>query len=154
MTVETAAPQFVAAARGWATRRDIADKIPLLLGEAWDFVRKSGLKTTGHNIVIYHPEPGGSFEKEGCAIEAGPGIAKKFSGKGKIVCAKTPGGAVVTTRHTGPYYLIPQAHDAIFKWCGAHKRKPKGICWEVYGHWTEDESKLVTDVYYLLDGKP
>jgi effector-binding domain-containing protein len=54
--------------------------------------------------------------------------------------------------HIGSYSRLGAAHDAIVKYCEANGRKMTGVNWEVYGHWTDDESKLRTDVYYLLEG--
>jgi hypothetical protein len=36
-------------------------------------------------------------------------------------------------------------------WCRTHGRRVAGPSWEIYGHWTEDESRLRTDVYHLLE---
>jgi hypothetical protein len=51
----------------------------------------------------------------------------------------------------GDYSRLGQAHSAIIDWCRSHGRTPNGTRWEIYGHWTDDVSKLRTDVYYLLE---
>ena len=28
-----------------------------------------------------------------------------------------------------------------------------GLSWEVYGHWNDDSTQLVTDVYYMLENR-
>jgi len=38
----------------------------------------------------------------------------------------------------------------VIEWCRSQGHRLSGTRWEVYGHWTDDPSKLRTDVYYLL----
>ena len=42
------------------------------------------------------------------------------------------------------------AHDAVHAWRRANGRRIGAMSWEVYGDWTEDESKLETEIFYLL----
>jgi hypothetical protein len=55
-------------------------------------------------------------------------------------------GEVATTTHWGSYARLPAASAAIAAWCSAHGWRRTGTLWEVYGHWTDDESPLRTDV--------
>jgi effector-binding domain-containing protein len=58
--------------------------------------------------------------------------------------------SIATTAHWGSYARLGAAHRAVIEWCRVHGHRLAGSRWEVYGHWTEDEAKLRTDVYYLL----
>jgi effector-binding domain-containing protein len=64
--------------------------------------------------------------------------------------ASTPGGAVATTVHIGPYNQMKSAHVAIHEWVRENGRHIAGPSWEVYGDWSDDPAKLRTDIYYLL----
>lgn len=150
ISVTEVKPHLIAAAKGWAKMSDVSQQIHVTMDIVWKFVKENGIENDGQNVVIYRMEPGASFENEGCAIFCGPGIKKPFEPKGGVAPDETPGGTVATTRHVGPYSEIHFAHDAIHKWSGANKRLLKGACWEVYGHWNEHESKLVTDIFYQL----
>ncbi|HWP04662.1 MAG TPA: hypothetical protein VNN72_02920 [Polyangiaceae bacterium] len=38
----------------------------------------------------------------------------------------------------------------VHAWCKAQGRVIAALSWELYGDWTDDESKLETTVFYLL----
>jgi effector-binding domain-containing protein len=83
-------------------------------------------------------------------IECGVEVDQPFAGNERVVCSSTPAGIVATTVHLGPYDRLGEANAAIHQWCAEHGRTLAGPSWEVYGHWTDDVSKLRTDVFYLL----
>jgi effector-binding domain-containing protein len=106
-----------------------------VLTRAWDFVRKSGIKTDGQNVAIYR----------GGVIEAGPRVFEKFEG-----CVATPSGLAAMTVHMGLYEHLDRPHAAIREWCKANGRELEGTNWEIYGHHEDDPAKRRTDVFYLL----
>lgn len=65
-------------------------------------------------------------------------------------CVETPAGEAATAKHIGPYHQLRAAHEAIHAWRSAQDRRFAGKSWEVYGDWNADETKLETDVFYLL----
>jgi effector-binding domain-containing protein len=135
-------PQLLAVARGTAYRADLVKTMLGLMSTSWEYIRASGIKA-GHNVAVYSgPEP--------LKIEAGAEVFEPFEGDGKVVCSATPGGWAATATHIGPYHLMSGAYSAIHQWSRENGRTLIGPSWEVYGHWTEDESKLRTDIYYLL----
>jgi hypothetical protein len=58
--------------------------------------------------------------------------------------------AAVSTVHWGSYAGLRAANAAIHHWCQANGRLIAGPSWDVYGDWSDDRSKVRTDVYYLL----
>ena len=72
-----------------------------------------------------------------------------------MISVQNPAGPVATTTHYGPYGGLHEAHAAIRSWCARHGHALAGPQWEIYGHWTNewnhDPSKIVTEVFYLLD---
>jgi effector-binding domain-containing protein len=112
-----------------------------LIGQVWDFIKRTGVKSDGINVAVYYKD----------RIEAGARVLTPFEGDGRVYCSSTPAGLAATVAHIGPYNRMGEAHSAIVKYCAATGRKLTGVNWEVYGHWTDDESKLRTDVYYLLE---
>ena len=143
--LETVQPRMLAAARGrCATMADIPAKIHELLDQVWPYVKQHQIKTTGINVVLYRPEP------DGLQMEAGVWVTEPFPESAPIIQTSTPGGPAATTTHMGPYSGIPNAHDAIVKWCSANHRERAGPTWEVYGHWSDDPAKLRTDIFHLL----
>jgi effector-binding domain-containing protein len=54
------------------------------------------------------------------------------------------------TTHIGSYSNLAGAHQAINSWCAAAGRTIGSCSWEIYGDWSDDETKLETQVVYLL----
>jgi len=135
------APHPVAVARGPLVGGKIPEVMLGLIRQSWEFIKRSGVQSDGINVAIYK-----GF------IEAGARVLTPFEGDGRVYCSSTPAGLAATVAHIGSYSRLGAAHDAIVKYCEANGRKMTGVNWEVYGHWTDDESKLRTDVYYLLEG--
>ena len=140
VTILQVAPQWIAAARGRASKNEISQVMLGLLGKGWDFVKQSGIKNDGQNVAIYRGDA------DGVMIAAGPRVFEKFEGD----CVATPSGLAATTIHMGPYELLGNAHAAIREWCKANGHELEGTNWEIYGHHEEDPARRRTDVFYLL----
>lgn len=136
VTILKVEPQWIAAARGPWKEGQVSATMLALLSQAWDFVRKSGIKNDGQNVAIY---------RNGM-IEAGPRLLEKIEGE----CVATPSGLAAMTIHMGPYQLLGNAHAAIREWCATNGHVLEGTNWEVYGHHEEDPARRRTDVFYLL----
>lgn len=135
VTILKVEPQWIAAARGPLVKGQVPATMLALLGQAWDFVKKSGIKTDGHNVAIYRRD----------MIEAGARLLEKYDG-----AVETPSGLAAMTIHMGPYQMLGNAHAAIREWCAANGHVLEGTNWEVYGHHEEDPARRRTDVFYLL----
>lgn len=144
--------QTFAAVRGQANARTIGDRIIALLSEVWDFLKDTGIRQTGHNVVLYSDEASKALlrTEDEVSIEVGVQVATPFESQGRVVCSATPGGIVTTVVHLGPYQQLPEAHTAVQEWCAEHGYAFAGPNWEVYGHWIENSDELRTDVFYLL----
>lgn len=101
---------------------------------------------------LYWGDPDKALFKDGgeMNVEIGARMLAPFTDHGQIVCSATPAGTVAATLHVGPYTLLGGAHDAVRRYCIQNHRPIAGPYWEVYGHWTDDPSKLETEVVYLL----
>jgi len=135
VTVQHVHPQWIAAARGPLPDRNVGAAMLASLGQAWDRVKRDGIKNDGQNVAIYR----------GRMIEAGPRVIAP--GDGSVA---TPGGLAATVVHMGPYERLGEAHRAIVDWSGANGHQLEGTNWEIYGHHEEDPAKRRTDVFYLL----
>jgi effector-binding domain-containing protein len=60
--------------------------------------------------------------------------------------ATTPSGLVATMVYFGPYDRMKPAHEAIHRWARENDYRLAGPSWEVYGHWSDDPTKLRTDM--------
>jgi effector-binding domain-containing protein len=139
------AEQLLAASRQRTTLKRVSQDIRRLLDAPWALIRKRpDLRRDGHNVAVYWSTAG-----EG-SVEVGVQIVRTFEETDLVICSATPKGLVATTTHFGPYGELGRAHDAVCEWCAREGRRLAGPCWEIYGDWIDDPSRLRTDVQYLL----
>lgn len=105
--------QTFAAVRGQANARNIGDRIIALLSEVWDVLKGTGVRDTGHNVVLYGDEASKALlrTEDEVPIEVGVQVATPFESAGRVVCSVIPGGTVATVLHLGPYQKLPEAHS-------------------------------------------
>jgi len=146
VSVRRAAPRAIAAVQA---RLPVA-RVPALFKSYLDQVyaagREGAISLDGQNIFVYR-DAGEAGEAD---VEFGVGVTKPFDAVGSVRYSQMPVGEVATTTHWRDYAL-GGAHAAVIAWCRDHGRTLTGTRWEVYGHWSDDPSKVRTDVYYLLE---
>jgi effector-binding domain-containing protein len=140
--VHPVAAQATAVVRFRASVHELAVLISRACGEVWEFMRAAQLPRPGRHLALY---------LDGVMnIECGVEVFHPFAGNDQVVPSSTPAGLVATVAHFGPYSRLGEAHKAIHKWCADQGHTLAGPSWEIYGHWTDDPSKLRTDVFDLL----
>jgi effector-binding domain-containing protein len=137
------APQLLAVVRDVATSDTLVQKI--LGSPVWTYLRAHGIKCGGHNVVVYFAEGRPEFR-----VEIGADVLAPVAGSEGVACSATPGGRAATTRHTGSYSRLSEAHSAILAWCRENRHSLTGVSWEIYGHWNDDPAKLETDIFYQV----
>jgi effector-binding domain-containing protein len=148
VSVQSVTAQPIAAVRRRLHRHEIASGWKPALDLVWDFLRANpGLRTDGHNFFLYHHPQSASDPMD---IDFGVQVTGAFAPEGEVSCVQTPAGEAATAKHVGPYSGMRAAHEAIHAWRAANNRRFAGQSWELYGDWNADESKLETDIFYLL----
>jgi effector-binding domain-containing protein len=138
-------PQLIAAVPRRAKLGELSKVVPQACGDSWNLVKRLGIKA-GRNVAVYLAgDVSGDID-----MEIGQEAFQPFQSTSDLICSSTPGGEVATTAHIGPYDRLGDAHRAIVKWAADHQRSLAGPNWEIYGHWTDDPTRLRTDVFYLL----
>jgi effector-binding domain-containing protein len=126
---------------GIALNKDYAGTAFRLMDKMWPIVKSNGLKNKGLNIWVYEQN-----EKVFAGIELNDtpendtGLEQKSLTLLKYAYYK----------HTGPYNLLKQVGQAM-----NDELKKKGFetalpYVEIYGHWTNDETKLETELLMCL----
>lgn len=153
ITIETVEPQPVGVIATRARLDELSSVVPALCGEAWQAAK-------GHSevqlpcalmVAIYCAEGNEASQEDGrISLHVGLQMAASFEGDERFQSSSTPGGLVAHTTLLGPYGRLGEAPKAITAFCAQHGHAFRGPNWEVYGHWTEDDSRLRTDVFYAL----
>jgi effector-binding domain-containing protein len=115
------------------------------LDKVYAAIREGKVEKGGHNVMVHRPRPDGLVD-----IECGVEVVERFANAGEVACGETPSGAAAAMVHVGPYARLGESHAAIAAWSRQNGRRLTGICWEIYGDWSDDPSKLRTDLFHLL----
>lgn len=83
-------------------------------------------------------------------VDFGVEVIRKFDRSGEVYSTETPSGKVATALHVGSYVRLHETHNAIHAWAAANRVTFAGKSWEIYGDWTNDDTKLETRIEYLL----
>ena len=118
------------------------------LDQVYAAARTGVIQLDGQNVFVYRDATDQPAEAD---VAFGVGVTTPFVAVGNVEPTSLPVGEVATTTHWGNYAGLGAAHHAVIDWCHTHGRRPLGTRWEVYGHWTDDEARLRTDVFYLLE---
>ena len=140
--------QPLAAVRRRVLIGDVGGTWKPALDLVWEFLgRHEELQAGGHNCFLYHHPANGEAAMD---VDFGVQVIRSFENEGEVSCTETPAGEVVMTTHIGSYARLAAAHNALHSWRAASGRAFGAYSWEIYGDWTDDETKLETQVIYLL----
>jgi hypothetical protein len=126
---------------GFAVNKDYAGTAFRLMDKMWQVVKSESLKNKGLNVWVYEP---GEKVFAGVELNNDPnqntGLEQKSLSLSKYAYCK----------HIGPYNLKKQTGQIM-----NDELKKKGFetCLpyiEIYGHWTNDETKLETELLMCL----
>ena len=126
---------------GIATNKDYVGTAFKLMDKMWQIVKSKGLKNKGLNVWVY--EPG---EKVFAGVELDDGYQYSNELEQKNIYLEK----YAYHKHIGPYNLIKQAGQdmkAELQQLGLETSMPYI---EIYGHWTNDENKLETELLMCL----
>jgi len=125
-----------------ATNKDYVGTALTLSGKMWEVVKAQGLKNKGLNIWVYETanKVFAGVELENPADDYMYGLQKK-----KIILEK-----YAYYKHIGPYNLIKQKGQDMTNQLTIEGYEVTLPYIEIYGHWTNDETKLETELLMSL----
>ena len=147
VTQQSATPRLIAAVHARVPVGTVSNSFRRYLDQVYSAARAGAVHLDGQNVFVYHALPDRPTELD---VAFGVGVTAPFATVDAVQPTQLPTGEVATTTHWGSYAKLGAAHAAVVEWCRAHGRQQTGASWEVYGHWTDDETRLRTDVFYLL----
>ena len=151
VSLQSGARRTIAAVHARLQIRDVPSTFARYLNQVYGAARTGAVRLDGQNVFVYRDAADGTNEAD---VAFGVGVVEPFEPIGNVQPTLLPAGVVATTTHWGAYTQLAGAHEAIIEWCHAHGHRRAGPRWEVYGHWTDDEARLRTDVFYLLEPDP
>jgi effector-binding domain-containing protein len=126
---------------GIAVNKDYTGSAFKLSDKMWKTVKSNNLKTKGLNIWVYEPN-----EKVFAGVELSDNLINDTGLEQKNITLTK----YAYYKHVGPYNLIKRAGQNMRE---ELKRKGFEIILpyiEIYGHWTNDETKLETELLMSL----
>jgi hypothetical protein len=135
---------------GHSLRHDPAkrfgEEILWLLGRVWPVIKAANVPNDGINRVVYDAD---------CEVFAGVVLGGGSGAEPTPAAAGLERKTVRLTRyavwkHVGPYHLLPVTGAAMKKALEAGGLRTGWPMIEVYGHWTNDESKLETETFVAV----
>ena len=149
VAVQLASPRIIAAVHARLAVPSVPGAFRQYLDQVYAAARAGAIHLDGQNVFVYREVPDRPTDAD---VAFGVGVTGPFVPVGNVRPTPLPVGDVATATHWGSYADLGAAHHAIIAWCTQQRRRRAGVRWEVYGHWTEDETRLRTDVFYLLEG--
>jgi effector-binding domain-containing protein len=147
--IETVAAKPMAAVATVAPRVMLADAIRGELDKVYAVLRAGDYGQLGCNTVFYAK----GTTPAAMDLKIGVRLAAPFAGAGEVQAAETPAGEVAHAVYFGDYSQMWPAHEAAKAAAVEAGRRITGDSWEVYGDWSDDWSKVRTDIYWLLEAK-
>lgn len=126
---------------GTAVNKDYAGTAFRLSGLMWKTVKEYGLKNKGKNSWVYEADHN---VFTGVELEQIPDRATGL--ERKIILLKK----YAYYKHIGPYSLIKQAGQSMTQWLERNGYETTNPYVEIYGHWTNDETKAETELFMNL----
>lgn len=145
---QMAAPRMIAAVHVRLPIHAVRTTFKPYLDQVYAAARAGAVNVDGQNVFVYLDTPDRPTEAD---VSFGVGVTAPFVAVGAVAPTSLPGGEVAVTTHWGSYAKSGNAHEAVIEWCRTNGRRRAGARWEVYGHWTDDEAYLRTDVFHLLE---
>jgi effector-binding domain-containing protein len=126
---------------GTAVNKDYAGTAFKLMDKMWHTIKSKSLKNKGLNIWVYEPN-----EMVFAGVELDPAPMQDTGMEIKNINLIK----YAHYKHIGPYHLIKQAGQKMID-----ELKSKGFeitdpYIEIYGHWTNDETKLETELLMAI----
>lgn len=125
-----------------ATNNDYTATAFKLSSKMWEIIKTNDLKNKGKNIRVYEND-----DKVFAGVELENGINGNNYGleKKEINLEK-----YAYYKHIGPYHLIKQAGQNMTSQLAQQGLEVTLPYIEIYGHWTNDETKLETELIICL----
>jgi hypothetical protein len=126
---------------GVVTNQDHSGTAFRLSGKMWQVVKSNNIKNKGLNVWVYEPN-----DKVFTGVELDETPKQDIGLEQKCISLQK----YAYYKHVGPYNLIKKAGQAMTDVLKQRGFKTDLPYIEIYGHWTNDETKLETELLMSL----
>lgn len=110
--------------------------IRALLDRVWPVLRQQQISNRGINHIVY---------SAGDDVFAGVEAEGTDAAAVSLTRREVQLDRYAYARHVGPYSGLPTACEALQAWLATQGHRATAPLIEIYGHWTDDQSKLETE---------
>ncbi len=109
------------------------------------WLRGAPVRQAGHNYALYD-----QCTPQSLRVQVGFPVSGRFADTDLVKCVQLAPGGAAHAVHVGPYANLHRTYAALHTWCSQRALALAGQSWEVYGDWTEDSSKLETELFLRI----
>lgn len=140
------APLLLAVTQRGVPRSDIAQLIHGPFDVVYTRLRHALVQRAGHNHAMHH-----RCTARTRRLQIGFPVTGSFADTEPVKCFERASGRAVHATHAGAYSQMHPTYDALHAWSSQRRLRLTGESWEVSDDWSDDPSKLLTDLYLRVE---
>ena len=127
------------------SRSEVSGRIRGMFDITYSWLRTADVRQVGHNYALYD-----ECTDHTLRVRVGFPVAGPFRETDLVKGIELAPGRVARATHIGPYGLLHLTYRVLTDWCLRERLPLSSESWEIYGDWSDDPSKLKTDLYLRL----
>jgi effector-binding domain-containing protein len=144
--IVSVSPVLLALTQEEVPRTQIPARIRAMYDIVYAWLREAPVRQAGHNYALYD-----RCSPQSLRVQVGFPVSARFADTELVKCVELAPGRAARAVHVGPYAEMHRTYAALGAWCSRRALPVAGQSWEVYGDWTEDSSRLETEIFQRLD---
>jgi effector-binding domain-containing protein len=144
--VVSVSPVLLALTAEELPRAQIPVRIRGMFDIVYTWVRNAPVRQAGHNYAIYD-----QCTTQRLRVQVGFPVSGPFADTDLVKCVTLESGQAARAVHVGPYADLHRTYAVLRNWCGQRELALTDQSWEVYGDWTDDPSKLETELFLRVE---
>ena len=145
--VASVSPLLLALTQEELPRSQVPVRIRGMFDVVYVWLRDTLVRQAGHNHALYD-----QCTPQSLRVQVGFPVSGRFADTDLVKCIQLAPGRAAHAVHVGPYADLHRTYAALHAWCSQRALALTGESWEVYGDWTEDSSKLETQLFLRIVG--
>lgn len=144
--VVSISPLLLAVTQEELPRSQIPVRIRGMFDTVYAWLRDAPIRQAGHNYAVYD-----QCTPQALRVRVGFPVSAQFTDTDMVKCVQLAPGRAAHAVHIGTYATLHRTYAVLNTWCAQHALALTDQSWEVYGDWTEDPSKLETELFLRIN---